>query len=63
VIYDWGRDGVPDHCGIIETVGGSSVVAIEAILRLAMTATAARSCAERAPCRRLSGLCALYMRR
>lgn len=29
VIYDWGRDGVPDHCGIIETVGGSSVVAIE----------------------------------
>ena len=29
VIYDWGKDGKPDHCGIIETVGGSSVVAIE----------------------------------
>ena len=29
VIYDWGRDGVPDHCGIIETAGGSSVVSIE----------------------------------
>lgn len=29
VIYDWGRDGVPDHCGIIETAGGSCVVAIE----------------------------------
>lgn len=29
VIYDWGRDGIPDHCGIVETVGGSSVVAIE----------------------------------
>lgn len=29
VIYDWGKDGKPDHCGIIETVSGSSVVAIE----------------------------------
>lgn len=29
VIYDWGRDGIPDHCGIVETVGVSSVVAIE----------------------------------
>lgn len=29
VIYDWGGDGVPDHCGIIETAGGASVVAIE----------------------------------
>lgn len=29
VIYDWGCDGVPDHCGIIETAGGASVVAIE----------------------------------
>ena len=29
VIYDWGKDGKPDHCGIIETVGGSSVVSIE----------------------------------
>ena len=28
-IYDWHADGKPDHCGIIETVGGSSVVAIE----------------------------------
>ena len=28
-IYDWHGDGKPDHCGIIETVGGSSVVAIE----------------------------------
>ena len=29
VIYDWGGDGVPDHCGIIETAGGASVVALE----------------------------------
>ena len=29
VIYDWHVDGKPDHCGIIETVGGSTVVAIE----------------------------------
>lgn len=29
VIYDWGGDGVPDHCGIVETAGGASVVAIE----------------------------------
>lgn len=29
VIYDWGKDGVPDHCGIVETAGGASVVAIE----------------------------------
>ena len=29
VIYDWGGDRVPDHCGIVESVSGSSVVAIE----------------------------------
>ena len=29
VIYDWGGDKVPDHCGIVESVSGSSVVAIE----------------------------------
>lgn len=29
VIYDWGGDGVPDHCGIVETASGASVVAIE----------------------------------
>ena len=29
VIYDWHDDGKPDHCGIIESVGGSTVVAIE----------------------------------
>lgn len=29
VIYDWGKDGVPDHCGIVETAGGASVVSIE----------------------------------
>lgn len=29
VIYDWHDDGRPDHCGIVETAGGSSVVAIE----------------------------------
>ena len=29
VIYDWHDDGRPDHCGIIETAGGSTVVAIE----------------------------------
>ena len=28
-IYDWGGDGVPDHCGILEVVGGSSITAIE----------------------------------
>lgn len=29
VIYDWGGDKKPDHCGIVETAGGASVVAIE----------------------------------
>lgn len=29
VIYDWGRDGVPDHCGIVEVVDGASITAIE----------------------------------
>lgn len=29
VIYDWGRDYVPDHCGIVESVNGSQVIAIE----------------------------------
>ena len=29
VIYDWGGDKVPDHCGIVESVSSSSVVAIE----------------------------------
>lgn len=29
VIYDWTGNGVMDHCGIIETFSGSSVVAIE----------------------------------
>lgn len=29
VIYDWGDDKVPDHCGIVEAFGGASVVAIE----------------------------------
>lgn len=29
VIYDWGGDGVPDHCGIVESVEGSIVTAIE----------------------------------
>lgn len=29
VIYDWHDDGRPDHCGIVETAGGSSVVVIE----------------------------------
>ena len=29
VIYDWHDDGRPDHCGIVETAGGSSVVDIE----------------------------------
>lgn len=29
VIYDWGGDKVPDHCGIVESVSGSSVTAIE----------------------------------
>lgn len=29
VIYDWGADGIPDHCGIVESVSGSSVTAIE----------------------------------
>lgn len=28
-IYDWSGDGAPDHCGILEAVGGSSVTAIE----------------------------------
>ena len=29
VIYDWGGDKRPDHCGIVEAVGGSSITAIE----------------------------------
>lgn len=29
VIYDWGRDGKPDHCGIVESVNGSTVIALE----------------------------------
>lgn len=29
VIYDWTGNGVMDHCGIIESFSGSSVVAIE----------------------------------
>lgn len=29
VIYDWGGDRSPDHCGIVESVDWSSVVAIE----------------------------------
>lgn len=29
VIYDWGGDRVPDHCGIVESVEGSRVSAIE----------------------------------
>lgn len=29
VIYDWGADGVPDHCGIVETATSATVVAIE----------------------------------
>ena len=29
VIYDWGANGVPDHCGIVESVSGSAVTAIE----------------------------------
>ena len=29
VIYDWGGDRVPDHCGIVESVSGTTVTAIE----------------------------------
>lgn len=29
VIYDFDRDGTTDHCGIVESVSGSTVVAIE----------------------------------
>ena len=29
VIYDWGGDKVPDHCGIVESVDGSYITAIE----------------------------------
>lgn len=29
VIYDWGGDKRPDHCGIVEAIGGSSIIAIE----------------------------------
>lgn len=29
VIYDWGGDKVPDHCGIVETISGKTVTAIE----------------------------------
>lgn len=29
VIYDWGGDGVPDHCGIVESVNNAQITAIE----------------------------------
>lgn len=29
VIYDWGADSIPDHCGIVEAVDGDTVTAIE----------------------------------
>lgn len=29
VIYDWGPDGIPDHCGIVEDVSGGTITAIE----------------------------------
>lgn len=29
VIYDWGGDGVPDHCGIVQSAGTSTLTAIE----------------------------------
>lgn len=29
VIYDWGGDRIPDHCGIVESVSGNMVTAIE----------------------------------
>lgn len=29
VIYDWSGDGTMDHCGIVESVAGASVTAIE----------------------------------
>ena len=29
VIYDWGGDRVPDHCGIVESVSGNMITAIE----------------------------------
>lgn len=29
VIYDWGANGLPDHCGIVESASGSAVTAIE----------------------------------
>lgn len=29
VIYDWGKDGVPDHCGIVSAVLSGGVQAIE----------------------------------
>lgn len=29
VIYDWGGDRAPDHCGIVERAYGDSVIAIE----------------------------------
>lgn len=29
VIYDWGADGIPDHCGIVQNVGSTTVTAIE----------------------------------
>lgn len=29
VIYDWGDDKVPDHCGIVEAVSGKTVTTIE----------------------------------
>ena len=29
VIYDWGGDRAPDHCGIVETASGTVITAIE----------------------------------
>lgn len=29
VIYDWSGDGVPDHCGIVESVNNAQITAIE----------------------------------
>lgn len=29
VIYDWGSDSIPDHCGIVQSVGSTTLKAIE----------------------------------
>ena len=29
VLYDWGRDRYPDHCGVVESVSGPQITAIE----------------------------------